>query len=170
MFEDHVQSFHFVDDGQIPNNPKLPLLVYPIVLPQTHDPIANCQLLFARHGWQGIWVNGIYEYPHYHSTAHEILGVISGTAEVQFGGKHGKIIRIRQGDAVVIPAGVGHCNRHSSADFQVVGAYPPGQTWDLCTGEPGERPKILANIAAVPLPETDPIYGANGPLLRLWSD
>lgn len=170
MFEDHVQTFYFGDDGKIPNNPKLPLLVYPIVLPQTHDPTANCKLLFTRHAWQGIWVNGIYRYHHYHSTAHEVLGVVSGTAEVQFGGENGTIIQIRQGDAVVIPAGVGHCNQRSSTDFRVVGAYPRGQTWDLCTGQPGERPMSLANIAAVPLPETDPIYGANGPLLRLWSD
>jgi uncharacterized protein YjlB len=170
MLEDHVQTFHFGDDGKIPNNPKLPLLVYSIVLPQTQNLAADCQRLFTRNEWQGIWVNGIYDYHHYHSTAHEILGVISGTAEVQFGGEKGKIIQIRQGDAVIIPAGVGHCKKRSSADFRVVGAYPTGQTWDLCTGQPGERPGVLRNIEAVPLPETDPIYGAHGPLIRLWSD
>lgn len=168
MFQEHIQTFLFTDDGRIPNNPSLPLLIYPIVLPQTEDPTADCRMLFKRHEWQGMWVNGVYSYHHYHSTAHEVLGVVSGTAEVHFGGEKGKIIQLRAGDAVVIPAGVGHCNKRSSADFRVVGAYPKGQDWDLCTGQPGERPGVLKNIQNLPLPETDPIYGAQGPLLQLW--
>ena len=56
----------------------------------------------------------------------------------------------------------------TNADFLVVGAYPPGQYWDLCRGAPGERPQTLENIARVPLPPTDPIYGQAGPLLEYW--
>lgn len=50
----------------------------------------------------------------------------------------------------------------------MVGAYPRGQSWDLRTGEPGERPEVLENIRRVPLPETDPLFGENGPLAEHW--
>ena len=60
------------------------------------------------------------------------------------------------------------CNLEASADLLVVGAYPPGQQWDLRRGEPGDRPAVLANIEAVPLPGTDPMHGPGGPLVALW--
>ena len=71
-------------------------------------------------------------------------------------------------DVVVIPAGVGHCNLGSSGGFLVVGAYPEGQSWDLRTGEPDERPEVLENIRKVPLPRTDPVFGDEGPLHEHW--
>jgi uncharacterized protein YjlB len=166
MADENVQTILFEDDGSIPNNPDLPLLVYPGALPEANA--AACRALFERNGWGGTWVNGVYGYHHYHSTAHEALGVVSGSARVRFGGKNGQTLEVRAGDVVVIPAGVGHCNEGASAGFRVVGAYPRGQDWDLRTGKPGERPEVLNNIRAVPLPETDPIYGADGPLLAIW--
>lgn len=163
-----VQQFRFEDDGRIPNNPTLPLLVYDGVLELGDDGVAAVRQRFSQANWRGIWVNGIYDYHHYHSTAHEVLGIARGSADVQFGGERGPILRVNVGDVVVIPAGVGHCNRGSSADLQVVGAYPVGQDWDLCTGQPDERPQVLRNIEQVPLPSTDPVYGEHGPLLDLW--
>jgi uncharacterized protein YjlB len=50
----------------------------------------------------------------------------------------------------------------------VAGAYPAGQSWDLRRGDPGEHDEVLANIAAVALPETDPVLGPDGPLVELW--
>jgi uncharacterized protein YjlB len=50
----------------------------------------------------------------------------------------------------------------------VAGAYPRGQRWDLRRGDPGEHDEVLANIAAVALPETDPVAGPAGPLIELW--
>ncbi len=74
------------------------------------------------------------------------------------------------GDAVVIPAGVGHRNEGSSGDFSVVGAYLRGQEdYDLRTGEEGERPQVLENIRNVSLPEADPVFGNDGPLSRHWT-
>ena len=71
---------------------------------------------------------------------------------------------------MVIPAGVGHCNEGSSDDFSVIGAYPRGQeAYDLRTGEESERPEVLEYIRNVSLPETDPLCGEKGPLLRTWS-
>lgn len=166
MTDDSVRAIWFKDDGRIPNNPDLPLLVYPGALAGTDA--AACRALFERNGWGGVWVDGVYGYHHYHSTAHEVLGVVSGSARVRFGGEGGETLEVRAGDAVIIPAGVGHRSEGASADFRVVGAYPPGQDWDLRTGEPGERPAVLVNIRRVPLPLGDPVHGAGGPLLAIW--
>lgn len=164
-----VQTFLFEDDGRIPNNPTLPLLICPAVLPDSRAPASDCRSLFARNGWDGSWVDGIYDYHHFHSTAHEVLGIVGGSASVQFGGEKGKVLELKAGDVAIIPAGVGHCNLGQSDDFKVVGAYPKGQEkWDVCTGKPGERPIVDENIRHVPLPTADPVSGENGPLMRLW--
>jgi uncharacterized protein YjlB len=163
-----VDAIGFEDDGAIPNN-RLPLLVYPSALNVTGaDPAAVFETGFAANGWWGAWRNGIYPFPHYHSTAHEVLGIARGEAKVRFGGAHGRVLSVRAGDVVVIPAGVGHQNLGASPDLLVVGAYPGGADWDLCYGRPDERPRVLKNIARVPLPATDPVYGEDGPLLEHW--
>lgn len=176
------QCHRFDDDGIIPNSP-LPFLVYPGALDLTGgltgdlagdrrsvgDPAEVCENVFAANGWTGAWRDGIYPFPHYHSTAHEVLGICRGEARVRFGGRRGVILTVRPGDVVVIPAGVAHQNLGASDDLLVVGAYPPGPRWDLCTGDPEERPAVLDNIAAVPLPPTDPLYGPDGPLLAQWT-
>ncbi len=98
----------------------------------------------------------------------KLLGVYSGAATLRLGGEHGKNIEVHAGDLIVIPAGVAHQNVGASNDFGVVGAYPGGRPWDLLRGLPGERPKTDHNIAALPMPENDPIYGVEGPLRRIW--
>lgn len=153
----------FADDGHIPNHPGLPLLVYAGALASgTADRAAAFEALFRRHGWGGMWRNGIYGFHHYHSTAHEVLGIAAGRAKVRFGGEHGTTLDLEAGDAVLIPAGVGHCNLGASADLLVVGAYPAGQRADLRRGDARDRPQVLANIAAVPLPQHDPVTGRDG--------
>jgi uncharacterized protein YjlB len=41
-------------------------------------------------------------------------------------------------------------------------------SWDLRQGDPREHDEALANIEAVPLPGTDPVHGADGPLITIW--
>jgi uncharacterized protein YjlB len=163
-----VQKYLFKDDGRIPNNPTLPLLLYSKALPTRGDLPSICEELFRNNGWGGSWRNGVFTYHHYHSTAHEVLGIVRGTARIAFGGEAGVTVEVAAGDVAVIPAGVGHRNLGSSRDFLVVGAYPEGQSWDLRTGEPDERPEVLENIRKVPLPETDPVFGDEGPLHEHW--
>ena len=155
------------DGGGIPNS-RLPVLVYRGVAGARDA--GECVALFATHGWGGAWVDGIYPFHHFHSTAHEVLGVAAGTVTVILGGPDGITLDLARGDVVVLPAGTGHCNAGASADLVVVGAYPGGMGWDLRRGDPAERDEVLANIAAVPLPATDPVHGAGGPLPRLWPE
>lgn len=162
-------AHRFEDDGAIPNNPELPLLVYQNALALAErEPAGPCERLFAANRWSGAWRAGIYSFPHYHSTAHEVLGICRGHARVRFGGERGVVLTVQAGDVVAIPAGVGHQNLGASPDLLVVGAYPDGQSWDLCYGKAGERPRVLANIGRVPLPVADPVYGKAGPLLAHW--
>jgi len=164
-----VREYRFEDDGRIPNNPTLPLLVFPQALAERGRNPSHCKELLAGNGWGGAWVDGVFPYHHYHSTSHEVLIVVGGRAEITFGGPKGEKIGVEAGDVVVIPAGVGHRNEGSGGGFSVVGAYPEGQeNYDLRTGEEGERPGVLENIRGVPVPETDPLFGREGPLPRHW--
>jgi len=159
----------FVDDGDIPNNP-LPLIVYHGAIdPASPDPARAFEALFMRHGWGGSWRNGIFPFHHYHSTAHEVLGIAAGQAEVRFGGEEGQTLTVRAGDAVLIPAGVGHKRLSATHDLLVIGAYPGGQRADLMREGAEDRTGIRGRIAAVALPGADPVAGDDGPVATHWS-
>lgn len=164
-----VVTYQFEDAGEIPNNPRLPLVVIKrAVALDRADPAAVFEELYPRGGWQPAWRYGVYEFPHYHSTAHEVLGCYRGSASIRLGHTRGTTVVVEAGDVVIIPAGVGHQNLGSSPDFHVVGGYPEGQKADLLRGRAGERPQADENIARVPLPSGDPVFGPDGPLRSHW--
>lgn len=148
------------DDGLVPNNASVALRLYRQAL-AAGDPGAEARIeaLFAANGWTGAWVNGIYDYQHYHATVHEVLGIARGWADVQLGGPNGPILRVEAGDVVLIPAGVGHCRMDASRDLSVVGAYPGGASPDLCRATPSARTAALPRIVAVPPWPHDPVLG-----------
>ncbi len=157
----------FKDDGKIPNN-KLPLLLYQNTFSERNNSgAAWLEEKFASNNWTNSWRNGVYSFHHYHSTSHEVLGVYSGTALLHLGGEQGEKVSIKAGDIIIIPAGVGHKNL-GSTNLGIVGAYPDGRSWDLLRGLEGERPQADENIAALPIPSADPLYGKNGGLLEVW--
>jgi len=53
------ELYRLNDDGAIPNNETLPLIVYRAALPPSTDPAGAFEALFARNGWSGGWRNGI---------------------------------------------------------------------------------------------------------------
>lgn len=165
-----VQTRWFSDDGTFPNNDDLPTLVFRNTIRGGGENRARTfERLFQRHNWQGGWRNGIFSYHHYHSAAHEVLGVARGAARVQLGGPEGEAFDIETGDVVVLPPGVAHKNLGADSDFLVVGAYPAAcPNWDLKRGRSGERPEADRNIKTVPLPALDPVYGRGGPLVEHW--
>jgi uncharacterized protein YjlB len=154
----------FEDDGGIPNS-RLPVLIYREV--EAAREADDCERLLDSNGWVPEWRDGIYPFHHFHSIAHEALGIVAGSATVILGGPQGRSFEIGQGDVLVLPAGTGHCNRGSS-DLLVIGAYPDGMPWDLRRGDPAEHDEVVANIRAVPLPDADPVSGSDGPLRELW--
>jgi uncharacterized protein YjlB len=157
----------FKDDGHIPNSP-YPLLLYRQAFPARNaEGAAWLEKRFAQHNWTNSWRNGVYPFHHYHSTSHEVLGVYAGTALLHLGGEAGQKVTVQAGDIIVIPAGVGHKNLGSD-NLGIVGAYPDGRNWDVNRGLPGERPQTDKNIAALPIPTTDPLLGKSGGLLSIW--
>jgi uncharacterized protein YjlB len=163
-----VEEHFFADDGCVPNNPSLPLIVYRGALDAAPGCAATCEAMFAANGWSSAWRNGIYADHHYHSTAHEVLGIAAGTVRVRLGGRQGATVELRAGDVVVIPAGVAHKNEGASPDLLVVGAYPDGQSPDMHGPASQQLKRDLRRIRAVPLPAGDPVYGKAGPLLQRW--
>ena len=164
-----VETFMLQDDGWVPNNPELALVLYRTVIPRetvTEDVIE----MFARNGWRGAWVNGIFSYHHYHARSHEVLANVGTAVEVQFGGEKGPVVSFRPGDIVVIPAGGAHCRLSGSGRLTIVGAYPAGQEdWDLKRADnPNDYQVAKTEIARVKLPARDPVTGSWAPLGEIW--
>src|SRR5688572_6882276 len=105
-----VEHYFLKDDGIYPNS-QLPVLLYKGVL---HLPpfftAAYVKRIFRRNRWYNSWIYGIFEYHHYHSITHEVIGVIKGKTTMQLGGKKGIELQVEKGDVLIIPAGVAHKN------------------------------------------------------------
>ena len=158
-------TFKFDDDGAIPNS-RLPLLVYRDAVPAD---AARIEDIFAANHWPPAWRAGVHPFHHFHSTAHEVLGVARGKASILFGGPGGTVLTVQAGDVVVVPAGVGHCNLDQSGNLLIVGSYPDnGSGPDLRRGKLAEHDAAQRAIGAVPLPSSDPVQGVNGALAGLW--
>jgi uncharacterized protein YjlB len=171
MNDKNTRKFLLQDDGTFPNHPRWPLLIYrgAVQLP-SGDPASELERIFSQNGWGGMWRNGIYSFAHYHSNAHEALGVYRGSAHVQFGGPNGVKVALQAGDVAVLPAGTAHQNLGSSGDLGVVGAYPPGPAYDLCRGKREERSQAIETIKGVPRPDADPVFGKQAGLCTCWSE
>jgi uncharacterized protein YjlB len=159
----------FEERGPIPNNPRFPALVYRHAFPpELVDLTSAIEQRFDENGWPPAWRNGIYDFHHYHSKGHEVLGIAKGSAELLLGGEGGRELGVRSGDVVLLPAGTGHRRLSASSDFLVVGAYPPGQSGDILRDAP--TVDIRTAISRLARPAKDPVFGREGPLLEHWSD
>jgi uncharacterized protein YjlB len=165
----HCEHYYIKDNGTFPNNRYLPVIIYKAVFDLPFfRPAWYIKKVFAEHNWSNAWKDTIYDYNHYHSVTHEVLGVYKGETQVQLGGEKGVHILLEEGDVIIIPAGVAHKNLTPKKFFKCVGAYPSGKQYDMNYGKPEERPRTDNNILNVPLPEQDPVYGLKGELKKAW--
>jgi uncharacterized protein YjlB len=155
-----LEVWHAPPGDRIPNNPRLPVLVYRGVDAAVAGADA-ARRLFEQHGWGGSWVDGVFGFHHFHSTSHEALAVVAGRATLELGGPQGEAFDVSAGDVLVLPAGTGHRRASSDAGFTVVGAYPAGQeSYDLLRGDdPAEVEAARKRIAALGPPPDDPVGG-----------
>lgn len=154
--------------GAFPNNAALPVAVYRKVLGGARrlDPRV-IERVFYSNDWSNGWRNGVYDFHHFHSSAHEVLGCYAGGARLELGGPNGALIDLAMGDVVVIPAGVAHRKLVATDGFKVVGCYAGGRDHDVHR-EDADPTLVAANIARTPLPAKDPVYGERGPLVQRW--
>src|SRR3954465_10259530 len=138
----------------IPNHPRLPVLIYRGVDVPDAD---AARALYAERGWGGSWVDGVFDFHHFHSNAHEALAVVAGRATIELGGPQGEAFEVSAGDVLVLPAGTGHRRAAAAGGFTVVGAYPAGQEdYDLLREADAAA---IARIQALPAPPEDPVGG-----------
>ncbi|PRY65209.1 uncharacterized protein YjlB [Vreelandella songnenensis] len=149
-----------------PNSP-LPVLIYRRALDahSAEERAEGFEALFKRHGWPPAWRYHLYDFDHFHSTAHEALGIFRGQARARLGGPDGRDVMLNEGDVLVLPAGVGHASLEADDDFCMVGAYPPGQAPEIERGDPAKLAEAQARVAKVTVPSTSPV---GGPLDALW--
>lgn len=164
------QVYRFFDDGETPNNPCLPFVYYrsPVFLDPRFDSAAIFESLFAANRWTDAWRDGVYDFLHFHTHSHEVLGIARGHVSVRFGGDGGRTVALKAGDVAVLPAGTGHQRVSQSKDLLVVGAYPIGTRYDEPRPSQVPHEAAVREIARVGMPECDPVYGAKGPLVTLW--
>jgi uncharacterized protein YjlB len=155
-----LDTWHAPPGDRIPNHPSFAVLVYHDVDGVADGPDA-ARRLFAEHGWGGSWVDGVFDFHHFHSTSHEVLAVVAGTATLDLGGPQGASFDVAAGDVLVLPAGTGHRRASARGGFTVVGAYPPGQErYDVLRGDdPDEVAAARERIAGLGVPDTDPVGG-----------
>ncbi len=161
-----IQTLLFQPSAIAPNHPRWPVILYSAVMPADADAGKAFEDRFATNGWQGGWRGEVYDYVHYHAHAHEVLGVASGSARLRLGGDTGETVQVTVGDCVLLPAGTGHQCLEASEDFEVVAAYPPGQSPDLQTKPATEA--LRGAVHALPIPPTDPLEGKAGPVQQHW--
>lgn len=166
MKKPDITIFYFDKNGYIPNNPTLPVLLYKKIFRNNEDKIENTLIA---NNWRNIWVNGVYDFHHYHSNTHEVLGVLKGAGLLLIGGESGSKIIVNSGDILVLPAGTGHKKLSATVDFQVIGAYPDGKEYNLKQNTIEDIEGAVEEIKKVPVPSTDPVYGKGGLLVKAWN-
>ena len=165
-----ANAWCFADDGLVPNHPAWPAIQYrgAVDLKGAPDPAALFEVLFAAHGWKDSWRGIVYDYLHYHSNQHEVLGFACGRAELRLGGARGRNVAVKAGDVLILPAGTGHQRLSMSEDLLVVGAYPRKGGYDMCHPSKPDHDRAAIAVAKTPKPKADPVYGPQGPMMRLW--
>jgi uncharacterized protein YjlB len=161
----------FKDDGETPNNARCPVIFYrsPVKLRHRFDVAAVFEELFEANGWENSWRDGMYDFLHFHTRTHEVLGIARGAVRAEFGGAKGQKLDLKAGDVVILPAGTGHRRLRVSKDLLIVGAYP-ANNGKYDEPKPGDvsHQEARASVARVRVPRADPVYGKDGPLKRLW--
>lgn len=164
-------SRHYIPPyGPFPNcrPTNQPLIIYHQVFPPGSVSLIQRHLCQKR-VVEPQWVHSMYREHHFHSTTHEVLVISKGSALLCFGGKENPDrveYEAKQGDVLVVPAGLAHALLEDKGGFEMVGSYPIGaDRWDHCTATSGEEMDVVEKrIKGLAWFRMDPVYGNRGPL------
>jgi uncharacterized protein YjlB len=162
-----LETLQFKPNGRVPNS-RFPVLLYrgAVTADAGVDLADAIEETFRRHDWLNNWRElGVYDYYHFHSTTHEVLGMARGQITLRLGGEGGTVVELTAGDVLVLPAGTSHTRLDNSADSHMVGGYPEGRDWDLIRDEEvteAEARAAVKLIGSLPIPARDPVTG--GPM------
>ncbi|KAF3912835.1 hypothetical protein AA313_de0202965 [Arthrobotrys entomopaga] len=162
-----IPSFVSIPNTSLHN---IPFIHYRSAFPPTKKP-DDIEKILRENSWNPAWRYTMYQKSHFHSTTHEALVVVSGSADILLGGDDNPraiTITVETGDAMFMPVGVAHKllkdvggrGWGSGEGFTMIGAYPVGgEAWDMCYGEEGEKgvEERVRKIAGVEV--QDPIFG-----------
>jgi len=165
---DNVEKFYFSGNGRVPNS-RFPTLVYRGI---STGSVLDMEELIRANDWHPTWHNSMGMIPnhHFHAEAHEIIVINSGELDCQLGGHDGARTTLRAGDAVVIPAGVGHLGVGFTEDLRVTGGFPAGYCFlDFRLGYADEYYELAERASLIPVPAKDPFFGAQGHLPKIWN-
>ncbi|EXJ84047.1 hypothetical protein A1O3_04714 [Capronia epimyces CBS 606.96] len=148
-----VKQYQLPPTALMPNSPR-PLLHYtgvPLPQPLTASAVYD---LFERHGWNVQWIYryGATQRSHYHSSVHECMAVLSGTATIRFGvgdtstdliesttgsarEPGGVEIEARAGDVFLLPAGTAHKTYNAKPDAEFT-LLTPGDGHHIAAHDP----------------------------------
>jgi len=163
-----VERLFIKPNGGVPNHPRLPALLYPGAVDRDAG-LEAVKALCVSNGWSGLWDWTVFDFHHFHPASHEALIVVAGHATLDLGGPDGATREVTAGDALILPAGFGHRRAEGSGDFRVVGAYPKGQeSPEVLRADVEAAKAVKTSIAATPIPNRDPVFGRDGPLIAVW--
>lgn len=184
------ETFYVLPTAHSPNS-RLPVVVYRNALnnPSFESICAAMQTKDWVEG--GHWTIAKVDaaaVPHFHSNAHECYGVIRGTGHYLLGkspidpdvDSNGQPVGVKftanAGDVFIYPAGVTHFVTQTEGEYEIVGLYSRSEfnsdehPWDSNDADKSVEGtnEDRKRCERVPIPERDPLYGREGPLLDLW--
>ena len=112
------ETLPFGPNGRVPNS-RYPVLIHrgAVAAGPGVDLADAIEATFRRHDWLNNWrERGVYDYPHFHSTTHEALGMARGPITLRLGGEGGAVVAMEAGDILVLPAGTSHTRLDHSPD------------------------------------------------------
>ena len=120
----------------VPNSP-LPVLIYRSALPDNPTPESTCSTI-EPNDWLMGGVFKHYGAHHFHSVTHECYAVSKGCSRLLLGRgpldeelEDDLVVDLKEGDAIVLPAGVAHC---SMWDIHTTGSRPGQELTSLVSG------------------------------------
>jgi uncharacterized protein YjlB len=167
-----LETLQFNPNGLVPNS-RFPVLIHRAAVTASAgvDLADAIEETFRRHDWLNNWRElGVYDYYHFHSTSHEVLGMARGQITLRLGGAGGSVVKLTAGDVLVLPAGTSHLRLENSNESQMVGGYPEGRNWDLIRDDlvtEIEARAAVKLIGSLPIPARDPVTGEP---MTLWRD